>query len=238
MTRVLVVEDNSDLAFGLVTALETGGYEVELVSDGAAGLERARLTPRPDLLILDLMLPRMTGFRVLRTLREEGNQVPVIILTARAEEADKVQGFRLGADQYVTKPFGVIELLARVDALLERRAARQDAPLTNGSVHDGGCAVYHFGEVEVATASREVRRGGNVVAVAPLEFDLLVALLRRNGAAATRKDLLREVWGYEADVTTRTLDTHVANLRGKLEANPAAPRYILTVRKTGYRLQQ
>lgn len=238
MTRVLVVEDNADLAFGLVTALETGGYEVEHVADGAAGLERTRLTPRPDLLILDLMLPRMTGFRVLRTLREEGNQVPVIILTARAEEADKVQGFRLGADQYVTKPFGVIELLARVDALLARRAALLEQPGTNGWGPDAGRAVYQFGDVEVMTASREVRRSGRVVAVAPLEFDLLVALLRRNGAAASRQDLLREVWGYEADVTTRTLDTHVANLRGKLEANPSSPRHILTVRKTGYRLQQ
>ena len=238
MTRVLVVEDNPDLGFGLVTALETGGYEVELVADGATGLERARLTPPPDLLILDLMLPRMTGFRVLRTLREERNQVPVIILTARAEEADKVQGFRLGADQYVTKPFGVIELLARVEALLARHEALRGHAGPNGLGNDDGREVYRFGDVEVALASREVRRAGRPAALAPLEFDLLVALLRRDGAVVTRQELLREVWGYEADVSTRTLDTHVANLRGKLEANPSAPRHILTVRKTGYRLQK
>jgi len=232
MTRILVLEDDADLAFGLVTALETGGYEVELVGDGAAGLERARLTPPPDLLILDLVLPRLSGFRVLRTLRDEGNEIPVIILTARAEEADRIQGFRLGADQYVTKPFGVIELLARVDALLTRTAARR-----SGAFRAVPARTYRFGKVEVHPATREVRRRGAPVALAPMEFDLLMALLQRDGNTASRAELLREVWGYESDVVSRTLDTHVANLRAKLEDEPAAPRHILTVRKTGYRVQ-
>lgn len=233
MTRVLVIEDNTDLAFGLATALETGGHEVDLATDGAKGLEHARLTPPPDVIILDLTLPEVSGFRVLRTLRDEENDVPVIILTSRAEEADRIQGFRLGADQYVTKPFGVIELLARVDSLIQRTRRRSGGAPVMGNGH----ATYRFGDVEVDAATREVSRGGAPVALAPMELDLLLALLRRDGAAASRAELLAEVWGYESDVVSRTLDTHVANLRGKLERDPTAPKHILTVRKTGYRLQ-
>ena len=230
MTRVLVIEDNPDLAFGLRNNLEIEGYDVEVAGDGPRGLAQARAVPRPDLVILDLMLPGMDGYRVLRTLREDGYEMPVLILTARGEEADKVRGFRFGADDYVTKPFGVLELLARVEALLRRAAPR-------GQPDAAAPSAERFGEVEVDIATRTVRREGQLVALTPMEFDLLVALIRRRGAVASRHELLREVWGHRAAVVSRTVDTHVAELRRKLEADPAHPCHILTVRKAGYRLK-
>ena len=226
MTRVLIVEDNQDLAFGLRNNLEIEGYTVDVAADGPEGLAAARRTP-PDLVVLDLMLPGMDGYRVLRQLREGGLTMPVLILTARGEEADKVLGFRLGADDYVTKPFGVLELLARVEALL-RRSRPAAAP--------SGRGVQRFGEVEVDLSTRTVRRAGSVVALTPMEFDLLVALLRRNGAVVSRMELLAEVWGHSSAVLTRTIDTHIGELRRKLEQDPSTPRHILTVRKAGYRL--
>jgi DNA-binding response OmpR family regulator len=239
MTRVVVVEDNPDLAFGLRNNLEIEGYEVEVAPDGPTGLAAVRARD-PDLVLLDLMLPGLDGFRVLKTLRDEGRQMPVLILTARGEEADKVRGLHLGADDYVTKPFGVLELLARVRALL-RRAAREPATVAADVVAapvDGAPPpCVHFGVVRIEPAARRVTRAGEEVPLAPLEFALLEALARRRGAVATRLDLLREVWGYSAAVVSRTVDTHVAELRRKLEDDPARPRHILTVRKVGYRLQ-
>lgn len=229
MKRVLVVEDNRDLAYGLRNNLEIEGYQVEVADDGPKGLMQARTTS-PDLIILDLMLPGMDGYRVLRALREEGRQIPILILTARGEEADKVRGLRLGADDYVTKPFGVLELLARVEALMRRAivatAAEPAAPL-----------VERFGDVEVHCASRTVLRRGAPVPLTPKEYELLVALIRRRGAVASRVELLTEVWGYSAAVLSRTVDTHIAELRRKLEDDLQAPRHILTARKAGYRLQ-
>jgi two-component system, OmpR family, alkaline phosphatase synthesis response regulator PhoP len=227
--RVLVVEDNSDLAFGLRNNLEIEGYEVDVAGDGAKGVTRA-LEWRPQLVILDLMLPEMDGFRVLRTLRQRGFDEPVLILTARGEESDKVMGFRQGADDYVTKPFGVLELLARVDVLL-RRAARG----RNGTTPVP--TVSRFGDVEVHRASRLVTRRGAEIALAPMEYDLLCALLDRNGAVLTRNELMREVWDYDSAVVSRTVDTHIVELRRKLEIDPAHPQHILTVRKAGYRLR-
>lgn len=228
MTRILVVEDNADLAFGLRTNLEFEGYHVTLAGDGPSGLARARNTS-PDLMILDLMLPGMDGYQVLRTLRQEGFPKPVLLLTARGEEADKVRGFRLGADDYVTKPFGLLELLARVEALLRRAGGASAVPDEPGAIR--------FDDVEVDPVAREVRRGGESVALTPKEFDLLLALIRHEGAVVSRLDLQREVWGHRADVITRTVDTHVAELRRKLEPNPSAPTHILTVRKAGYRFK-
>jgi len=227
MTRVLIVEDNHDLAFGLRNNLEIEGYAVDVAVDGPSGLAAAR-QGHHDLIVLDLMIPGMDGYRVLRQLREDGLTMPVLILTARGEEADKVLGFRLGADDYVTKPFGVLELLARVEALL-RRSRPASAPAHH--------TVQRFGEVEVEISTRSVRRGGRPVALTPMEFDLLVALLRRQGAVASRLDLLSEVWGHASDVLTRTVDTHIGELRRKLEQDPSTPRHILTVRKAGYRLE-
>jgi DNA-binding response OmpR family regulator len=224
--RVLLIEDNANLAFGLRNNLEIEGYAVDHAATGAEGLARAA-EHRPDVILLDLMLPGIDGFRVLRALRERGGEPPILILTALGDEASKVRGLRLGADDYVTKPFSVLELLARVEVLL-RRGARTFAPEPPPS---------GYAEVEVDLARREVRRQGQPVPLSPKEFDLLVALLRRRGAVATRVELLREVWQYPASVSSRTLDTHIAELRRKLEADAAAPRHILTVRKTGYRLE-
>jgi len=228
VTRVLVIEDNPDLAYGLRNNLEIEGYTVEVVADGAKGLARAR-SADPDLVILDLMLPGMDGFKVLRALRDEGRRVPVLILTARGEESDKVRGLRLGADDYVTKPFGVLELLARVEALLRRATRDPSAPEEP--------EVERFGEVEIVPASRTVRRSGQEVPLTPKEYELLVALLRRRGAVASRVELLTEVWGYNSAVMSRTVDTHIAELRRKLEGDIPEPQHILTVRKAGYRLQ-
>ncbi len=228
MSRILVVEDNVDLAFGLQTALEIEGHQVSVAHDGHAGLARARDSD-PDLVVLDLMLPGLDGFSVLREMRRTNLDVPVLILTARGEESDKVLGLDWGADDYVTKPFGTQELLARVRALLRRAQTPIDT--------DGQQAVERIGDIEVDPATHSVLKNGQTVSLTPKEFDLLLALIRRRGAVATRSELQREVWEYEADVLTRTVDMHVAELRRKLETNPAKPRHILTVRKVGYRLE-
>ena len=228
MTRVLVVEDSEDLAYGLANNLEIEGYEVRVEIDGESGLAAAR-TGSFDLVVLDLMLPGLDGFRVLRSLRDDGVDVPVLILSARGEEVDKVRGFRLGADDYVTKPFGVLELLARVEALL-RRTRRPDASFD-------AAEEFAFGEVEVDAHRRLVRRSGEEVTLAPKEYDLLLALLRHEGTVVSRNQLLQEVWGYAGQILTRTIDTHIAQLRRKLEPDAARPQHILTVHKVGYRFR-
>ena len=228
MSRILLIEDNEDLAFGLSTALENEGFAVAIAGDGAAGLQQAT-HDAVDLIILDLMLPKMDGYRVLRSLRSSGIDAPVLVLTAKGEEANKVQAFSIGGDDYVTKPFGVLELIARVRALLRRTRGKEAAPIP---------AVERFGEIEVNPASRTVYRAGRLVSLAPREFDLLLALLRRRGAAASRAELLREVWEYQTGVVSRTVDIHVAELRRKLEVDPAEPRHIRTVWKVGYRLER
>jgi two-component system response regulator MtrA len=228
MARVLVVEDNRNLALGLRANLEYEGHEAEIARDGTAGLIRAR-TRSHDLIVLDLMLPGMDGFRVLEVLRGEGLTTPVLVLTARGDEADKVRGLRGGADDYVTKPFALHELLARVAALLRRTRSAVDP-------RQPAAAGAGFGDVVVNPATRMVTRAGRPVPLRPKEYDLLSALLRRQGGVVGRTELLREVWGYHESVLSRTLDTHVGELRRKLEPDPASPRHILTVRKTGYRL--
>jgi two-component system alkaline phosphatase synthesis response regulator PhoP len=229
MNRILLIEDNRDLAFGLRNNLEIEGYDVDVAHDGVAGLKAFSAT-RPDLVILDIMLPQLDGFRVLKTVRQENRSTPVLLLTAKGEEFDKVRGLRMGADDYVTKPFGLLELLARVEALLRRA----QPPLAPGrDAHE----IHRFGNVEVDAAACSVRRASESIELAPKEFSLLLALLRARGAVVSRLQLMQEVWGYTAAVVSRTVDTHIAELRRKLEENPAAPRHILTVRKTGYRLR-
>jgi DNA-binding response OmpR family regulator len=230
MTKILLVEDSPDLAYGLATSLEIEGYQVEVADDGRKGLDRAKAL-RPDLVILDLMIPQIDGYKVLKLMRESGLDTPVLILTARGAETDKVLGFRLGADDYVTKPFGLSELLARVQAILRRAKGNDRA--------DGSRpAVERFGTVEVNPASRVVTKDGVQVPLTPKALDLLLALLKRNGAVASRIELLREVWGHQADVVTRTVDIHVAELRRKLEDDASEPRHIITVWKAGYRLER
>lgn len=229
MSNVLIIEDNPDLAFGLVNNLEIEGHHVELVEDGALGLERARHT-LPDLVILDLMLPGLNGYQVLKGLREAGLQTPVLILSARGEEADKLRGFRYGADDYVTKPFSLLEMLARIEALLRRTRA----PVTEDEPES---QTRTFGDVVVDDATRTVRKGGAEVQLSPKAYELLCTLLDLNGHVISRGDLLRRVWGFRGAVMSRTVDTHIVELRRKLEDDPANPRHILTVRKAGYRLQ-
>jgi DNA-binding response OmpR family regulator len=225
MKRVLVAEDDPDLALGLKNNLEIEGYEVCVARDGDEALASA-LQWRPDLLILDLVMPKLDGMRVLRSLRERDTKIAVLVLTARGEEADKVRGLKLGADDYVTKPFGLLELLARVESLLRRAGESQEATTE----------VLRFGDIEVDPVARRVRKAGLEVALRPKEYDLLLELLRHRGEVRSRLDLMQVVWGYSSAVITRTVDTHMFELRRKLEADAARPRHIMTVRGIGYRL--
>ena len=229
--RILIVEDNRNLVQGLRHNLELEGHRVAAAYTGSAGLELAR-SGEFDLLLLDLMIPTPDGLQLLRTIREEGNELPVIVLTARGQDEDKVRGLRLGADDYVTKPFALLELLARVDAIRRRMRLA-----TKGAIAALSRSM-RFGDVCLVPATHTVTRGGAAVALRPKEYELLVALARREGSVASRHELLQEVWGYEADVVSRTVDTHIAQLRQKLELDPDAPRHILTVRKSGYRLAE
>jgi len=228
MSRVLVVEDNVNLALALRHSLESDGHVVDVVGDGHAVL--ARPTGEPlDLIILDLMLPHVDGFTILRGLRARGDVTPVLILSALGEEVDRIQGFRLGADDYVVKPVGLVELLLRVQAIL-RRSAAAPGPAAAGR--------HVVGDVVVDLGARTVVRDGRSLEITPLEFDLLACLIRNRGRAVTRDTLLAEVWGFPEPrrVRTRTIDTHVATLRSKIEEDPTRPALILTVRKIGYRL--
>ena len=226
MSRILIIEDNATLAQGLANNLELEGHTVHIAPDAARGLREAA-SYSPDLIVLDLMLPDQSGYRVLRELRDGGNQAPVLILTALGDESDKVRGLRVGADDYVTKPFGLLELLARIDALL-RRAGR-------GTGTHGVAESVRFGAVTVYPATHSVIRGDEIVPLRPKEYQLLLALISRAGRVVSRTELLTEVWGYQDEVMSRTVDTHIAELRRKLEDDPASPRHFLTVRKAGYR---
>jgi two-component system, OmpR family, alkaline phosphatase synthesis response regulator PhoP len=232
MSDILIIEDNADIARGLRDNLRVEGYEVDIALDGEQGLARVRGQP-PKLIVLDLMLPRVDGMQVLRRLRDEGFEMPVLILSARAGEAEKVRGFRVGADDYVTKPFGLRELLARVDALFRRRRR-----LSTDDDRAPAVPPARFGDVEIHYESRMVLKGGAMVSLRPREFDLLAALARRANTVVARRSLLDEVWAYDDGVQTRTVDTHVVELRRKLESDPTNPRHIVTVRKAGYMLRE
>ena len=227
MTHVLIVEDNADLAFGLRSNLELEGYEVTIASTGTEGLEAASAR-RVDLIVLDVMLPELDGYEVLRKLRESDRTTPVLMLTARGEEIDKVRGLRTGADDYVTKPFGLMELLARIEALLRRR---------HESIVDYGPSPTNLRDLVIDPQTRSVMRDGQPIELAPKEFDLLVELVRRQGAVVSREELMRAVWGHAAAVVSRTVDTHIAELRRKLADTSSETPLIVTVRKAGYRIQ-
>ena len=226
MQRILVVEDNANLALGLRMNLEHGGFRTELAGSGEEGLKLIRNT-RFDLMILDMMLPGgLDGYQVLEQLRGGGAMLPVIVLTARTEEADKLRGFQLGADDYITKPFGILELIARVHAVLRRGTRNDDAPAS---------APLTGGAIELSPLTRTVTRSGERVHLRPKEFDLLFRLMGAPGQVVPRRKLLQEVWGYQPGVYSRTLDVHVADLRRKLEDNPESPRHLVTVHSIGYR---
>ena len=228
MRRILLIEDNHDYAATLGANLEREGYRVSIANDGIDGLERAR-TQNPDLIILDLMLPGMNGFSVLQRLRDIGHGTPVLVMTARGTEDEKLRGFGLGADDYVVKPCGLREILARVRALLRRSPTRTTASAESRS-------DTRVGDLTIDFANRTVRRGAAEITLRPKEFDLLAALVRHRGRVVSRAELLSEVWGYAEGTETRTVETHLAALRQRLGDDPKSPRYIVTVRRAGYRL--
>jgi two-component system alkaline phosphatase synthesis response regulator PhoP len=221
MTRILVVEDDPGIALGLEEDLTLEGYGIETVSDGETALRRAR-EGRFDLIVLDVMLPKKDGFQICRELRRGAVNTPIILLTARTQEAEKVLGLQLGADDYVTKPFSPLELRARIQALL-RRSAGAAAPET-----------YRFGEMEVNFTRCELRRRDALVDVTPVEFKLLSTFIRSRGRVLSRQQLLDQVWA-DATCGDRVIDTHVSNLRKKIEPDPGQPRYLVSVRGMGYR---
>jgi two-component system alkaline phosphatase synthesis response regulator PhoP len=221
---VLVIEDDTSIAMGLEMNLSAEGYRVEVAGDGEAGLDIARKGDF-DLVILDVMLPRLNGFELIRTLRAEHHTVPVIMLSAKGAEMDKVMGLELGAEDYITKPFSLAELLARVKAVLRRDAIARGR--TAGSIR--------FGDVVVDVERREVLRGGERVELTATEFDVLVCLISAAGRVLSRDQIQREVWGPAHHGTPRTIDNFVLQLRNKLELSPTEPQHLLTVRGVGYR---
>jgi len=229
--RVLIVEDDPNVAEVVARYLQREGYEVETVSDGAVGLERALASP-PDLVVLDLMLPSVGGLEVCRRLREVF-PVPVIMLTARGEEADRIAGLELGADDYVAKPFSPRELTARVQAVLRRAAGPLAA---QQHAYQSEAVPLAAGELEVDVRAHEVRIGGELVALTAKEFDLLVHFMRNPRRALRREELLSEVWGFSYGDTS-TVTVHVRRLREKIEADPSTPRYVCTVWGVGYRFE-
>ena len=231
LARVLVVEDNKDLALGLRVNLEERRYHVQVASSAGEGLARLRAY-RPDLIILDLGLPDGDGLGLIERLRGAGDNTLVLVLTARTRQDTKVLGLRLGADDYVTKPFDLEELMARVEVLL-RRLRPAEAPASPSIVEE----VVAVGETEVDVRARVLRRNGETLVVSRIGFELLLALLRRRGAVVSRTELMREVWGYDESVVSRTLDTHIFELRQLVEPDPSAPVHIRTVWRIGYRLE-
>jgi DNA-binding response OmpR family regulator len=224
--RILVVEDDESILLGLRMNLEAEGYEVETATDGDEGLARA-LAGQLDLVILDVMLPKMNGFEIVRQLRAKDNAVPVIMLSARGAEMDKVMGLELGAEDYITKPFGLAELLARVKAVLRR----------DGLSRKQAEACVRVGELEIDSATRTVTRAGSPIELTATEFDVLWCLAGARGRVLSREEILSQVWGAGHHGTLRTIDNFLLQLRSKLEKDPTEPEYLLTVRGVGYRFR-
>lgn len=227
MTLLLVIEDNQGFAAGLRSNLEVEGFEVELAHDAATGLDKVRRL-EPALVILDLVLPDGDGYQVLESIRTEHRAMPVMVLSARHDERDKLRGYEMGADEFVPKPVSVLELVARVRAVLRRlRAGSAEA-----------AAWIHIGDISVHPATRSVRRGAADVALSPKEYDLLLMLLRHRGRVVSRDELLHDVWHAAAGGQSRTVDTHILALRQKLEPDPRSPVHIVTVHSAGYMLRR
>jgi DNA-binding response OmpR family regulator len=223
MPKVLIVEDDNSMAVALKDGFEYEGFSVDMARDGVVGLKMVNEST-PDLMILDVMLPRMSGLDVCKQIRNDGNNIPIIMLTARGQEIDKVLGLKLGADDYVTKPFGFLELMARVEAVL-RRATGRDVHLDN----------YKFGDVTVNFKTSEARKNGNLLDLSPRELRLLRYFIEHRGEVVAREQLLDSVWDYDNAPLTRTVDMHVAKLRRKIENTPNEPQFIVTVHRIGYK---
>ena len=224
--RILIVEDDQSIALGLKLNLEAEGYQVVVAADGDVALSLAQ-SRSFDLMILDVMLPKTNGFEIVRMLREGGATVPIIVLSARGDESDKVMGLELGAEDYITKPFGLAELLARVKAVLRRGS------ITRTRVE----AVVHAGALAIDSNTRQVRRQGEIVALTATEFDILWCLVEADGQVLSREQIRSRVWGPGHRGTLRTIDNFLLQLRNKLEADPGLPDHLLTVRGVGYRFQ-
>jgi DNA-binding response OmpR family regulator len=224
IATILVVEDDPSIQLGLRMSLERQDYHVRVAEDGSAGLEQLRCGD-VDLLILDVMMPKMNGYQVLRVMKDENITVPVLVLSARTDDEDKVRGLDLGADDYVTKPFSVPEILARVRAALRRSPPRPKSS-----------EIWRFGDVVVNAATREVHKSEVVVDLTVTEFNVLSTLAKTEGEALSRKQIFESVWGKDHHGTHRTIDNFMAQLRAKLEDNPTDPAFLLTVRGVGYRL--
>ncbi len=223
MEKIIIIEDEESILMALEDNLKLEGYAVSSALDGEMGLSKV-MENQYDLIILDIMLPKMNGFDVCRRIRQEGISTPILMLTAKSQEIDKVLGLELGADDYVTKPFSPRELLARVKALL-RRARPQNQEKES----------YRFGEVEIDFKKYEIKKKGKQIYLTALEFELLHFLIKHNGEVVSRDVILDEVWGDDVFVQPRTVDKHIAELRKKIEDNPAIPRYIVGVRSVGYK---
>ncbi len=222
MTRILVVEDEPGIALGLEDDLKMEGYDIEVAADGITASRRAR-EAQFDLILLDIMLPGKDGFDVCRELRRAGLRTPILMITAKAQEAEKVMGLELGADDYVTKPFGTRELRARIKALLRRSSGESQS------------RPYEFGDVQVDFARGELRRGGRTLEMTPIEFKLIATFIRSRGRILSRQQLVDGAWGQDTFASERIVDNHIANLRKKIEADPSNPRYIRNIRGLGYR---
>ncbi len=223
MKRILIVEDDPDLLLGLKDNLEAEGFDILTATDGEAGLDSA-IRARPDVIVLDITLPRLNGFELCRSLRERGLRTPVLMLTARSQESDKILGLELGADDYVTKPFSINELLARLRVMIRRAVA---PPPTS--------EVYRFRDVELDFRRQRARKSAAAVPMSALEFSVMHYLIARRGDAVSREQLLNDVWGSKSFPTTRSVDNLIVRLRQKLETDPRNPHHLLTVHGVGYR---
>ena len=225
--HMLIVEDDPDIRMGLREYFSMEGYEIETAEDGAVALDIMRDIDECDIVLLDIMLPKKDGFAVLEEAQEMGFSAPVLVLTAKGEQESKLYGFGLGADDYVTKPFNIEELAARVKAILQRTMPPDEAPMD----------VYKIGKVEVNFTTHEAVRDGEPIDFTALEYDILRYLIQYRGETVTRKQLLRDVWGIDEEIVTRTIDRHMASVRKKIEPDPSDPTYIKTVYGIGYRFE-
>ena len=223
MKKILIIEDEKDMVTGLKFNLEARDYAVITAFDGEAGYQKA-LEEMPDLVILDLMLPRLNGYEVCKRLKKEIPELPIIMLTAKSQEAEIVTGLELGADDYITKPFSVLELLARIKALFRRIKSGSEIP-----------EVHRFGNLEINFKKYEARKKGNPLKLSPREYELLKCFIEREGEIVSRDELLKQVWGYDSFPNTRTIDAHISKLRHKIEDNPEEPKLIVTIHGIGYK---